>query len=50
MSEGRPIKDATALKYPNAPSKVTGFYEKEVQVLEKAGWNLRSGYWYPPGR
>ena len=50
MSEGRPIKDATALKYPNDPSKVTGFYAKEVQVLKGAGWDLRNGYWYPPGK
>ena len=50
MSEGRPIKDATALKYPGETDKITGFYEQERQVLENAGWKLRGGYWFPPGK
>lgn len=51
MREGRPIKDATALKYSNDPNKFnTGYLRLERNILRNHGWTYSNGYWFPPQR
>jgi len=49
MAEGRPIKDATALKYGGLDKMNTGFLARERAVLAKSGWTYDGrGSWWPP--
>jgi RHS repeat-associated protein len=51
MSEGKPIRDASAEPFENGnPGKNTGFLRAERNLLENHGWSYRGGSWYPPSK
>jgi RHS repeat-associated protein len=50
MASGRPIKDASALKYGGPDKLNTGFLRAERNLLVNRGWSYSNGYWYPPSR